>query len=170
MDPLLDEKIILSVSQILPEKLEALVRVRAMREAFGPSKNEGICFEHCTEIGFYGDLQGIVYLGLDGYTKLKLLPRMAKTEVPNSENKPLSESIVLSFAKKLGEELLQEMKLGRFRIEMREPIDRSHKLVPFDLKRYRQYILIFFLRDDREELYLGRLTLVLLLEKFGTIV
>ena len=50
--------------------------LQAEREAYGPSRNEGLCYESCQRVSFAGDLAGDLYLCMDGYTKLKLLPRI----------------------------------------------------------------------------------------------
>ena len=58
MNPLLDEKIVLSMSRILPSVFEKTLGVVAKREAYGPSKNEGLCFEKCSAIDLIGDFNG----------------------------------------------------------------------------------------------------------------
>ncbi|BDA77608.1 chemotaxis protein CheX [Leptospira kobayashii] len=166
MDPLLDEKFILTVSQVLPEHFQKTLQVQAEREAYGPSKNEGFCYENATCVEFVGDLSGKVYLGLDGYTKLKLLPRIAKSFQIDSTSRAHSSSIMMEFANQISGKLISEMRLGRFEIDILPPENLNHKLVPISLERYRQYILIFFLKDRREEEYLGRLYTILLLEKY----
>ncbi|GBF51767.1 hypothetical protein LPTSP4_33050 [Leptospira ryugenii] len=169
MDPLLDEKFILTLSQVLPEQFHKMLLIQADREAYGPSKNEGLCFENCTCVEFHGDLNGKLYLGLDGYTKLKLLPKIARNFQIDPTSKAHSSSIMLEFANQLSGHLITEMQLGRYNIEISSPIDLNHKLVPISLSDYRQYILIFFLKDRREEQYVGRLHVILLLEKFSKI-
>jgi CheY-specific phosphatase CheX len=166
MDPLLDEKFILTISQILPEFMRENLRLSAEREAYGPSKNEGICFENCTKIGFFGEVNGAIYLCMDGYTKLKMLPRIAASFGVDPTTQTHSGSIVLEFVNQIAAKLVNEMKQGRFEIEINPPENLNHKLIPVDLKRYRQYILIFFLKDKRGNSNLGRLSLILLMEKY----
>jgi hypothetical protein len=55
---------------------------------------------------------------------------------------------------------------GRFEIDIAPPEIWNHKVFPIDLGAYRQYILIYFLADKRERLNLGRINLILLLEKY----
>ncbi|TGN18909.1 chemotaxis protein CheX [Leptospira idonii] len=167
MDPLLDEKFILTISQVLPEHLQKVLQVQADREAYGPSKNEGLCFENCTCVEFAGDLNGKVYLALDGYTKLKLLPKIAKSFQIDPTSRAHSSSIMMEFANQISGKLISEMQLGRFEMDILPPENLNHKLVPISLEKYRQYILIFFLKDRREEEYLGRLYCILLLEKYS---
>jgi hypothetical protein len=169
MDPLLDEKFILIVSQIIPEQFQKTLQIQAEREAYGPSKNEGLCFENCTCVKFAGDLNGKIYLGLDGFTKLKLLPKIANTFQIDPTSKAHSASIMMEFANQISGHLISEMRLGRYQIDILTPENLNNKLVPISLENYRQYILIFFLKDRREEEYLGRLYCVLLLEKFPKI-
>lgn len=167
MDPLLDEKFILTISNLVPELTEEILKIQAVREAYGPSKNEGLCFENCTQVDFTGDLNGSIFLGLDGYTKLKLLPRIAKSFHLDPTTQSNSATIMLDFANEIGVNLIEEMQLGQFKIESQAAINQNHKLVSVDRGRFRQYIVIFFLKEELEQLYLGRLYVVLLLEKFS---
>jgi CheY-specific phosphatase CheX len=169
MDPLLDEKFILSISQVLPDHFQNTLQIQAEREAYGPSKNEGLCYENCTCVEFLGDLNGKLYLGLDGYTKLKLLPKIAHSFQIDPTSRAHSGSIMMEFANQVSGHLVSEMRLGRYKIDILPPDNLNNKLVPVSLERYRQYILIFFLKDRREEEYLGRLYTILLLEKFSKI-
>lgn len=166
MDPLLDEKFILSISQIFPEFFSSVLGVRAVREAFGPSKNEGLCYETCTMVEFEGDVNGQLYLSMDGYTKLKLLPKIARSFHIDPTTRSHAPSIILEFANQVCAELIGEMKLGRFSIDIKPPENLNHKLVAFDLEKNREYILIYFLKDEEAKAYLGRIYLTLLLQKY----
>jgi hypothetical protein len=169
MDPLLDEKFILSISQVLPEHFQKTLQIQAEREAYGPSKNEGLCFESCTCVDFFGELNGKLYLGLDGYTKLLLLPKIAHAFQIDPTSRAHSSSIMMEFANQICGHLISEMRLGRFEIDIRPPENLNNKLIPVSLELYRQYILIFFLKERRDEEYLGRLYTILLLEKYPKI-
>ncbi|WCL50213.1 chemotaxis protein CheX [Leptospira sp. GIMC2001] len=166
MDPLLDEKFILTISQVLPDYIRNTLRISAIREAYGPSKNEGICFENCTKVAFEGEVNGAMFLCMDGYTKLKLLPKIADSFGIDPTTRPHSSSIVLEFANQISASLISEMKQGRFNIDILPPENLNHKLISVDMKRFRQYILIYFLTDKRGGINLGRMTLILLMEKF----
>lgn len=166
MDPLLDEKFILTVSQVLPEHFQKVMQIHSEREAYGPSKNEGLCYESCTCVEFKGDLNGKMYLALDGYTKLKLLPKIAKSFHIDPTSKAHSGSIMMEFANQICAKLISEMRLGRFQIDIFPPENLNNKLIPISQEKFRQYILIYFLRDVQEAEYLGRLYLILLLEKY----
>jgi CheY-specific phosphatase CheX len=166
MDPLLDEKFILTISAVLPEYFQKSLVITAEREAYGPSKNEGLCYENCTSVNFVGDINGTMYLAMDGYTKLKLLPKIAKSFQIDPTSQAHSASIMMEFANQIAGKLISEMKLGRYKIDILSPENLNHKIVPISKELYRQYILIFNLKDRRGEQYLGRLYLVLLLEKF----
>ncbi|TGL51354.1 chemotaxis protein CheX [Leptospira kemamanensis] len=168
MDPLIDEKFILTVSQVLPDHFYKTLLVFAEREAYGPSKNEGLCFENCTLVEFVGDINGKLYLALDGYTKLKLLPKIAKAFQIDPTSRAHSASIMMEFANQIAGNLITEMLLGRYEIDILPPENLNHKLVPISLEHFRQYILIFNLKDRRGDEYMGRLYLILLLEKFPT--
>ncbi|EQA38032.1 chemotaxis phosphatase CheX [Leptospira inadai serovar Lyme str. 10] len=166
LDPLLDEKFILTISQIFPEFLDKNLGVHAAREAFGPSKNEGFCYENCTSVEFKGEAEGRLFLAMDGYTKLKLLPKIARSFHIDPTIRSHAASIMLEFANQICAELISEMKLGRFKIDILPPENLNHKLVPVDLEHYRQYILIYFLKDESAKQYLGRIYLILLMKKY----
>lgn len=166
IDPLLDEKFILTVSQIFPEFIDKSLGVHAVREAFGPSKNEGLCYENCTCVEFKGEAEGKLFLAMDGYTKLKLLPKIAKSFHIDPTIRSHAASIMLEFANQICAELISEMKSGRFEMEVSPPENLNHKLVSIDSEQYRQYILIYFLKDEIAKQYLGRIYLVLLMRKY----
>ncbi|EPG67114.1 chemotaxis protein CheX [Leptospira wolffii] len=166
LDPLLDEKFILTISQIFPEFLEKNLHIQAVREAFGPSKNEGLCYENCTSVEFQGEATGRLFLGMDGYTKLKLLPKIARSFHIDPTIRSHAASIMLEFANQICAELITEMKLGRFQMDILPPENLNNKLVPVDLEQYRQYILIYFLKDKDAREYLGRVYLILLMKKY----
>ncbi len=166
MDPILDEKFILTISQVLPEFLRKTIHIRAEREAYGPSKNEGLCYESCTRVAFHGEVNGSLFLCMDGYTKLKILPHIARSFEIDPTTRSHSSSIVLEFANQICAGLINEMKLGRFEIDIDPPENLNNKVIFVDLKMYRQYILIYNLTDRRMQSNLGRLYIILLMEKF----
>lgn len=167
MDPLLDERIVLTVMRSFSEFLKNSLRVSADKEAYGPSKNEGLCYESCQRIAFKGDLNGALYFCMDGYTKLKLLPRIASVFQIDPRLKGMADSVLLEFSNQLAARIIEELIDGGFRVEIDVPENLNHKLVPIDAKRYRQYIVIFFIRDRRAQQYLGRIYVVLTMEKYG---
>ncbi|QYY59409.1 chemotaxis protein CheX [Leptospira interrogans] len=166
IDPLLDEKFILTISQIFPEYLDKTLNVTAIREAFGPSKNEGLCYENCTMVEFKGEIEGKLFLAMDGYTKLKLLPMVAKSFHIDPTVRADAPSILMEFANQICGLLITEIKLGRFKTDLLPPEMLNHKLIPVNLETYRQYILIYFLKDLKAKQYLGRVYLILLMKKF----
>lgn len=166
MDPLLDEKIVLMISQIFPEYFREILGVDAKREAFGPSKNEGLCYESCTCVEYSGEISGKLFIGMDGYTKLKLLPRIAKSFQIDPTTKTTSASIIMEFNNQIAARLAGEMQTGGFSMEISPPENLNHKIVPIDSTQYRQYILIYFLKSVEEKSYLGRIYLILLQKKF----
>ena len=142
--------------------------LQAEREAYGPSRNEGLCYESCQRVAFKGDINGAIHLCMDGYTKLKLLPRIADRFQIDPTLRGMADSVLLEFTNQVGGRLLEELIDGGFNLQLLPPETLSHKLVPIDLARYRQFIVIFFLRDRREGLYLGRLYVVLTMQKYET--
>ena len=166
MDPLFDEKIIVTMLRGLPEFILDHLHVHAEKEAYGPSKNEGLCYESCSALPFTGDVNGNIYLAMDGYTKLKLLPRIAERYQIDPNMKGMADSVLMEFGNQIVAAVLQELEDGGFNVQLGVPENLSHKLVPIDSKLFRQYIMIFFLRDRREKIYLGRIYLVLTIQKF----
>lgn len=165
MNPLLDEKIVLTAARAFSEHMKSTLYVSAEKEAYGPSRNEGLCFESCSAIGFRGDVNGMVYLCMDGYTKMKLLPRIAERFSIDPAQKGMADSVLLEFSNQITSAILGELADGGFHLELDPPETLNHKIVPIDLKQNRQYILIFFLRDRRLRRYMGRATMVLTLQK-----
>ncbi len=166
MDPLLDEKIVVTLLRSIPEYLMNTLRIHAVKEAYGPSRNEGICYESCSAIGFSGELNGTLYYCMDGYTKLKMLPRIAEMFHVDPGQRGMAESVLLEFGNQMAATVVQELQDGGFQVQLEPPENLSHKMIPVDLERYRQYILIFFLRDRRDRDYYGRAYLLLTIKKF----
>lgn len=167
MDPLLDEKIVLTLSRVCQDFFKDNLYLSADKEAYGPSRNEGLCYESCSRIGFDGDVNGYLYFCMDGYTKLKLLPRIAERFGINANLKGMAESVLLEFANQMAANIVDELRDGGFEVQLSPPENLSHKLTPIDAALYRQYIIIFFLRDRRERSYKGRIYLVLTMRKFN---
>lgn len=166
MDPLLDEKFLLALSRVVPEYLEKNLKIEAKREAFGPSKNEGLCYENASKVEFIGDVKGHLYMCMDGYTKLKLLPKIAESFMVDPTSRTNAPSILLEFANQFSGHLLREMQTDHYSLDLLTPENLNNKLVPIDLNLFREYILIFFLKDPKEKSYLGRMYFILLLQKY----
>lgn len=166
MDPLLDEKVILTIARITTDFFKENLYLSAVKEAYGPSSNEGLCYENVSCISFSGDLKGKLYFCMDGYTKLKLLPRIAERFGIDPTLKGMASSVILEFSNQLTAMVLDELILGGYSVELEPPEDLSHKIVPIKKDHFRQYILIFFLRDRRVRKYLGRLYVILIMQKF----
>lgn len=166
MNPQLDEIVVVTLLRQVPEFLQGALLLQASHEAYGPSKNKGLCYESCYAVGFDGDLPGKVYFCMDGYTRLKLLPRIANRYKVDPSSRDMADSILLEFANQMAGGFIGELADGGFKLTLEPPEDLSHELVPIDLERFRQYIVIFFLRDRREHNYLGRAHFVLTLRKY----
>jgi len=166
MDPLLDEKFILTISQVLPPFFLEALDLRAVREAYGPSRNEGLCYENCTRVEFDGEVQGSLFFAMDGYTKLKLLPVIAGKYLSLHSGQIDAASVMLEFANQICSEMIEEMKQGRFEISLHPPENLNHRLYAIDPEKYRQYILIYHLLNPTKKESLGRVYLVLILQKY----
>ena len=166
MDPFLDEKLVAILSKSCSDYLAKQLQVSAEREAYGPSKNEGLCYESCQSVDILGEVDGRLYFGMDGYTRMKLLPRMADKIHGASDLKGMVDSLLMEFANQMGAEIVNELHSNNFTSDLGIPENLNNKLVPIDLSQYRQYIIIFFIRDRRAHEYLGRIYLVLIVKKF----
>lgn len=170
MDPLLDEKIVVSMLRNAPEFLMENFSIMAKQEAYGPSRNEGLCYESCTAIHISGDLECTLYFGLDGYTKLELLPiiadRYIDTAEESAETKRVSDTILMDFYNELASSFISEMEDGGFSLTIAEKKNLNHRLVAVDLHHNREYILIFFLTEPEKKRYLGRLYVVIAARKY----
>ena len=166
MDPFFDEKLVALLSKGCSNYIAKQLQVSAEREAYGPSKNEGLCYESCQSVPIHGDVEATIYFGMDGYTRLKLLPRMAEKLHPESAVKGMVDSILLEFANQIGAEIVNELHVSNFHSDLGTPENLNNKLIPIDLERYRQYIIIFFIRDRRAHEYLGRIYVVFTVKKY----
>lgn len=166
MDPLLDEKIVLTVSRSFVEYMEEQLHIQAWSEAYGPSVNEGLCFESTTAISFSGDFSGVLYFCMDGYTRLKLLPLIAETFQIDSMAKGMADSVLAEFANQISSRILHEFDDAGYQLYLKPPESLNHKLVSINLQSQRQYIVIFFIEDRQKKQYLGRCHVVLVLDKF----
>ncbi|MBW7858632.1 MAG: chemotaxis protein CheX, partial [Leptonema sp. (in: Bacteria)] len=156
MDPLVDEKIILTVSRSFVDYFEEALQIKAWREAYGPSLNEGICFESLTKLPFEGELNGSFYFAMDGYTRMKLLPVIANTFKLETIEKGMADSILGEFANQIGFRILNEFDDAGYRFQVLPPESLNHKVELVELEKQRQYIVIFFIEDKENRKYLGR--------------
>ncbi len=170
MDPFIDERIILASSALMPEFFEESFKINCIREAYGPTLNEGLCFECCFEISFYGVIKGQLYLGFDGYTKILLLPYLVKqikfqNSKEENEKGLLNERLFFYLSQQFSKVLTTEMEafIGEFNINSVKSV--HNKLISLEGQKYRKYMIIFFLKDDVLKKYLGRIYIFISLEK-----
>lgn len=165
MNPLIDEKIVSVIKSILPEFMTSTIKLQAHHEAYGPTKNEGLCYESVNKIEFQGDLNGSLYFCMDGFTKLILLPLIANWRDERFKGSIDGENLINEFTKEFNLYLDDELENAGYKANFSKPINLSHKLIPIDADEFRQFILIFFLRDRVNKEYCGRLYIVLTLAK-----
>ena len=140
--------------------------IMAVREAYGPSRNEGLCYEKCTSIDLSGEFDGSYYLGLDGYTKTKLLPYIARCFNMTSFSQISSSLVLMEFTNLICGKISDELTSAGFKLEISTPQNLDNKLIPIDLLKYRQYIIIYFLQDKPVKKYCGRIYTILTLKKY----
>ncbi|MCS7204252.1 MAG: chemotaxis protein CheX [Leptospiraceae bacterium] len=163
MDPLLDEKLIVVLSQIVPEYFLENYDVILKREAFGPSMNEGICYEFCSYTLFYGRVNGRLFFGMDGATKLKLLPHLSKHYYYDMFQKGMANSLLLETLNQIASLLSQEFSYANIEFQIQPPELYNHKVFYVDFSQFRQYTLIF--DAFKHSSFLGRTNFIFLLEK-----
>lgn len=166
MDPLLDEKIVHILSRNLPEVLDEEIQTHAWREAYGPSRNEGLCHESVVGIDFFGPVEGQVYFCMEGYTRLKVLPALAEWGRKRPGEMINADELVSDFAYQVISDSLGELEEAGIPLRFATPQVLNRKLVPIDNRVYRQYMIIFFLRNTGDKKYTGRLTIILTIKKF----
>ncbi|MDH5719070.1 MAG: chemotaxis protein CheX [Spirochaetia bacterium] len=157
MDPFQDEKFILTVSSSFIEVSADWLDINMMREAYGQTNNEGLCYEFCASLGFKGDINGKIFIGMDGYTKLLVLPYIAAKFNLTQFHWEAAESSLLSYINQIGGKILTELEDYYKDFEIESPELFSNKFVPLSKDDYRKYTVIFFLKDDNLKKYLGRL-------------
>ena len=165
MNPLIDEKMILTTSSAFMELAYDWLGINIVREAYGPTDNEGLCHEYCCGISLKGDVKGHVFLGLDGYTKLLMLPYIAKKFSLEEHPPEVVESSLLSFMNQFAGLIATELQEFITRVDTGVPQIYSHKLLSLPTEKFRKYALIFFLKDEEKQAYLGRAYLFLAIGK-----
>ena len=166
MDPLLDEKILLTIGRILPEIFNSTLHIKVTREAYGPSKNEGLCYEKCSSIDMFGDFNGTYFMGLDGYTKINLMPYIARAFSLDSVENITASQIFQEFINLICGHISSELNSAGFELDISPPKILDNKLVHINLGEYRQYIIIYMVADSDKKKYLGRIYTVVALRKF----
>ncbi len=163
MDPLLDEKIIITLSQIIPEYFNENYQLIFKREAFGPSLNEGICYEFSVFVELTGDIQGKLFLCMDGATKLKILPPLSKNFHFDIYQKGMANSILMEIINQITSIFAEEFSYANFKIKINVPTIISNTIYKIDFQLYRQYMIIFNVYS--ESILIGRVYFIILLEK-----
>ncbi|GIX41721.1 MAG: chemotaxis protein CheX [Leptospiraceae bacterium] len=163
MDPLLDEKIIITFSQIIPEYFYETYQLIFKREAFGPSLNEGICYEFVSSIDFSGDISGKLFLCMDGATKLKILPYLSKNHHIDTYQKGMANSILMEIMNQIASMFSEEFSYAKISIKIHPPEIFNNTLYKVNFEIYRQYMLIF--NVFYESNLIGRVYFIILLEK-----
>ena len=165
MKPLFDERMILSNAAVMTELFGESLGIECIREAYGPTMNEGLCFEFCTQSTFKGSSKGNFFLGMDGYTKILLLPYLADKIKPDRSAQDINTSLVVIFVNQIIDALSRE--LQEFNSDFLLDTARlcSHTLISLPYKKYRKYVSIFFLKDEEKKQYLGRIYSILAFQK-----
>ncbi|MDH4261957.1 MAG: chemotaxis protein CheX [Spirochaetia bacterium] len=163
-NPELDQRFILTISSSFIEIITEWLNVTAISEGYGQTSNEGLCYEFCSGIPFTGTISGEMFIGMDGFTRLLLLPYIITHLDMEFTHSQLVEAAMNSLVLKIAKEFSEELD-AISHIKMLEPRNLNHKLVPLAKEDYRKYMMIYFIRDDENKKYLGRIYLHLVLDK-----
>ena len=159
MDPYIDEKLILVTSAVLNELFGDVLSIDCIREAYGPTINEGLCYEYCIQATFTGSFEANFFLGLDGYTKILLLPYLSikyKDIAIHKKDLWINEALFSEFGQMFSNMLYDDIKDFSEELQQHPVKVCSRKLVSLPTESFRKYIIIFFLKDESKHLYLGR--------------
>jgi len=165
MDPIIDEKLVLTVSSTFSEMATEQLQVTAVREAYGQNRNEGLCYEFCAGIPFSGEIAGELFVCLDNFSKILLLPYIMEAFEVDPGREALSDALMRAFVERIAEEFKVEVSEFVASIELQEIRSLNHKIVPLPDSDFRKYTVVYFLRDDQQKKYLGRIYLHLMVSK-----
>ncbi len=165
MSHLQDERIIITIIRTLEEYLNFNLKIEAHSEAYGPTQNEGLCYEVLQESEFTGDLKGRIFLAMEGYTRLKLLPILADEYRDDFVKTPRADELIGHMMKGFLAIVFDELNRSELSLHHLPPILKDHKMVDLKYSNSRNYMMIFFLKDRANPAYLGRLYIILSLEK-----
>jgi len=164
MNPDLDQRFIQTISTSFVEIVIDWLKITAIREGYGPTMNEGLCYEFCMGIPFSGDVSGEIFIGMDGYTRLLLLPYIINHLDLEVNHPQLVESAMSSLVFKLAKEFSEELD-AISHINLLESRSLNHQMVALPKEEFRKYTMIYFIKDDDNKKYLGRIYIHLVLEK-----
>lgn len=165
MNPFLDEKLILTISASFFEVLSGKLGIHAEREAYGVTQQEGLCYEYLAKVHFQGALEADFYIAMDSYTRLLLLPYVIKSFDLPVEKEQVTQTAMHTFTSTLVNELHDEVSEYISDMEIGDIETYHNKIVELPAEKFRKYTILYFLRDDTEKRYLGRIYLHLALVK-----
>lgn len=163
-----DEKLLLSLGEFCVDYFRDSLGLELEKEAYGPSLNEGICYEKCFRFDFEGTVSGTVFACMEGYTVLMLIPRIIKYLNHHSFHLLSSDDYLAEFFNRFIKKVSTEIEEHKVHIHSSKCQDMSHKMISIDLEKLRQHILVFFMRDIKEENYYGRMHLIVTIEKYDS--
>jgi hypothetical protein len=164
MNPEIDERLIFTVSSSFIEIIIDWLNITAIREGYGETFNEGICYEFCAGIPFSGMVTGELFICMDGYTRALILPYIIKNLELKKTHDEVAKMAMRSFVSKIAEEFFEELK-DITEVNVFDIRELNHKIIQLPGDELRKYSIIYFIRDDENRKYLGRIYLHLALEK-----
>ncbi len=167
MSELLDERLLIIFMRSFEDYLTQDLGIEATIEAYGPTRNEGLCYESCNMIHFDGVISGALYLGFDGYTRLKILPLLVSHYRDQLTGRVDAKAIISRAVSVFFEAIQIEMLEADLGWQMVSSIECDHKIMPLDMNRYRNYSVIFFLKHIKKKTYLGRAYMNLSVQKIN---
>ncbi len=159
MDPFLDEKVVLTVTASFLEVAADFLHIDAQREGYGPTQNEGLCYEYCSGVEYRGKIKLDLYIGMDSYTRILLLPYIVKNLKFDIDRREIADMALDAFSNTIFEELRREVNDYLEDITSSDLMKYNHKMVALPAEQYRKYTIIYFMRDLERGEYLGRVYL-----------
>ena len=167
MDPIIDEKFLVSISASIMEIVHENMSISIEREGYGSTLNEGLCYEFCLKHNFTGKEHGSIYFGMDGYSKLLILPYAVQKFDLRKVHPEVARDALFSFFYEIAKLIQIEIADIDNLFRLKKPIDISNRIQRLPTFKYRKYMMIFFLKDPNLKKYLGRLYCNLAFEKTG---
>ncbi len=165
MNPLLDEKIVVILSQVTIEYFTDNFLLNLKRDGYGPSLNEGISFEYAAYVEFTGDFSGLIFLCMDGATKLKLLPQITKKFHVDKYQKGMANSILMEMVNQISSLFIEEFSYAKVNLKLNVPESMNNKIFIVEFSEYRQYYIIYNIFNENYSTIIGRLYQIILLKK-----
>ena len=97
-----------------------------------------------------------------------LIPRIINYLNHHSFHLISSDDYLAEFFNRFIKKVWTELEKDKMHVHTSNCQNVSHKMVSINLEKLRQHILVFFMRDIKEENYYGRMHLIVTIEKYDS--